>query len=292
VLHYFAGLVTDRAPLVQKVLINPRSHDETMLLLAAVLDDDGIEILATNQERMLRFPALIEAIYLNKQARMSTVERLLEMAVRNGITLDRIPQFKTIAAAILGAAPAPPKPATQVAAEDQAFASTMSQGWEEGPQWDLEVEQQTTTGDSSVSDLLRTPLQEIPKLSLVRKLRLAAVGSTMHRAILIRDSNRQVALTAVNSDNVSEQEAAQYAANRSLPEDVIREIAKRKEFQRNYLVKVNLVNNPKCPLSHSMHFLPHLRPNDLRAVATSKNISSVLAAAAREQLRARGPGKR
>jgi hypothetical protein len=75
------------------------------------------------------------------------------------------------------------------------------------------------------------------------------------------------------------------AAPRSLPEEIIRYIAGRKDWQKNYQVKVALVNNPKCPLPTSMHLLPHLFPRDLKALVRSKNIPSALAQAAKEVMR-------
>jgi hypothetical protein len=281
VLHFLAGFVTDRSQLVEKVLLNRCAHDATLAWLAGALGESELEILAGNQERLLACPAIIEALYFNKQARMSTVERLLELAVRNGLTLDRVPHFKDIAASILGAPPAARDPST-AATEDAAFAAAMNEAGDAEAQTALEESEES---QENLVNLTRTPLKDVPKLSLVKKVRLASLGNSMHRALLIRDPNRTVALAAIEAGGVSEQEAARYAANRSLPEEVIREITKRKDWQKNYLVKMNLVNNPKCPLAHAMHLLPHLRPSDLRALVRSKNISSALANAAKEMLR-------
>jgi hypothetical protein len=282
ILHFFAERVVDRPGLMEKILLNRSTHDETFIVLASKLQEHELELLATNQERLLRCPAIIEALYFNKQTRMSTVERLVELAVRNGITLSRIPQFKEIAAALMGTAPTV-KDAATVAAEDAAFAAAMKGGEDEGPVGEMELEEQES--QEGLAALLKAPLREVTKMSLVKKIRLASVGTPLHRALLIRDPNRTVALAAINSDAVSEQEAARYASNRALSEEVVREIAKRKEWQKNYMIKVSLVNNPKTPLAYSMHILPHLRPNDVRALVRSKNIPSTLAQAAKESLR-------
>jgi hypothetical protein len=287
VLHYFAALVLDRAKLVEKVLLNRAAHDETFVMLASKVGEHELELIATNQERLLRTPAIIEAIYFNKQGRMSTVERLLEMAVRNGLTLDRIPQFREIAASIMGTPPSA-QDANAAAAADAAFAAAMKEGEEgEGEVGEMELAQSEETQEG-VAALLRAPLREVPKMSFVKKIRLASIGTPLHRALLIRDPNRAVAMATIQSDAVTEQEATRYAMNRALSEDIIREIAKRKDWQKNYMIKVALANNPKCPLSYSMHILPHLRPNDVKALVRSKNVPSVLAQAAREALRKKG----
>jgi hypothetical protein len=282
ILHFFAERVLERPALMEKILLNRATHDETFIVLGGKLQEHELELLATNQERLLRCPAIIEALYFNKQTRMSTVERLVELAVRNGLTLARIPQFKEIAATLMGTAPTH-KDAATVAAEDAAFAAAMKDGEDEGPVGEMELQEQES--QEGMAALLRAPLREVTKMSLVKKIRLASVGTPLHRSLLIRDPNRTVAMAAINSDAVSEQEAARYAGNRALSEEVIREIAKRKEWQKNYMIKVSLVNNPKTPLSYSMHILPHLRANDVRALVRSKNIPSTLSQAAKESLR-------
>jgi hypothetical protein len=66
-----------------------------------------------------------------------------------------------------------------------------------------------------------------------------------------------------------------------VPEDVIRYIASKREWTRNYFVKVNLVNNPKTPLATAMSLLTHLRKHDLRSLVRNKNVAAGLTAAAR-----------
>src|SRR5207249_2114717 len=56
-----------------------------------------------------RFPKVIEALYLNPHTRMSTTDRVLEFAVRNGLELHGLPAFKEAQAAILGIKEQPPE---------------------------------------------------------------------------------------------------------------------------------------------------------------------------------------
>ena len=50
-----------------------------------------------------------------------------------------------------------------------------------------------------------------------------------------------------------------------------------------YAVKLNLVLNPKTPLSQAMGLLGHLHAHDVRKVARSKNIAAALATAAKRR---------
>jgi hypothetical protein len=56
-----------------------------------------------------------------------------------------------------------------------------------------------------------------------------------------------------------------------------------------YQVKLNLAQNPKCPLGFSLRFLTTLHAEDLKALSKSKNVPSALAVAARKLVQTRNP---
>jgi len=292
VIDFFALRMIGRPALIERVLLNPRTDDQTFIALAAKLGGDReLEIIAGNEQRLLRCPAIIETLYFNRAARMSTVERLLELAVRNGVELAGIPQFKDMAANILGAAgpaaeadPAATSPtgtspaALDAAAIDAIFATVVDGALDGEAVGELEFGQQQER-EQHADNLSRLPVNA--------KIRKATLGTAFERAVLIRDPIRMVAEAAIKSPAVSENEAARHAANRNLAEDIIRYIAEKRDWQRSYQIKLALVNNPKCPMAQAMRLLTHLRAGDLRAVARSKNVPSALATAAK---RAAGGG--
>jgi len=284
VLDFFSRKVMYKGPLAERILLNRAVHDDTLIHLGKKLKEQELEILAGNQERILACPAIIEAVYFNNAARMSTVKRLLELAVRHGMDLD-LPQFKEIKASILGEQEQePPVAAEADAAElqaleddimDEAFAEAMAMGVEGGV-GDLEFQEEEDEKSKSLLDR-----------SFLEKVRVASTGKLYHRMTLIKDTNKTVAMAVIQNPGVTDQEAARYASNRSLNEDIVRFIANKKEWQKSYQVKLALVTNPKCPLGNSMRLLQHLRPNDLRAMSRSKNIPTALAQAARQMLNRR-----
>jgi hypothetical protein len=71
---------------------------------------------------------------------------------------------------------------------------------------------------------------------------------------------------------------------------VIRYIANQRELVKMYAVRLNLVQNPKCPVAFSVRFLPLLHNDDIRKLARSKNIPSALSVAARKLVQNRGLG--
>lgn len=292
VIDFFALRMIGRPALIERVLLNPRTDDQTFIALAAKLGGDReLEMIAGNEQRLLRCPAIIETLYFNRAARMSTVERLLELAVRNGVELAGIPQFKDMATNILGAAgpaagadPAATSPTgtspspLDAAAIDAIFATVIDGALDGEAVGELEFGQQQER-EEHADNLSRLPVNA--------KIRKATLGTAFERAVLIRDPIRMVAEAAIKSPGVSENEAARHAANRNLAEDIIRYIAEKRDWQRSYQIKLALVNNPKCPMAQAMRLLTHLRAGDLRAVARSKNVPSALATAAK---RAAGGG--
>ena len=120
----------------------------------------------------------------------------------------------------------------------------------------------------------------------------ALASNTFARSVLIRDSNRLVAMAAIRSPTISDDEVVKYAANRVLPQDVIRVIADTKEWTKLYAVKKHLVSNPKCPLPNAMRLLPLLHDKDIREISKSRSVPSALVAQARHLLEAKDSAKR
>lgn len=298
VLDYLADLTRRSEWQLAAVLRNPRTADETFERIAGGVSESLVELIAVNETRLLRCPKIIEALYFNKRARMSTVDRLIELAVRHGLTLEGIPAFREIAAAIEGQPVFEAEPDGEPTPDDQLFTSALSTelGAEAsaaevaagGGAFDdfdsPDGPRQAKEGEGEVQRSF-----DVSRLTVSQKIRLALLGNAGHRALLIRDPNRLVAMAAIKSPAVSDQEVAIVSQSRAIAEDVIRYIADNREWTRSYVVKYNLVNNPKTPIGHSLRFLPHLRPGDLKALTNNKNVPQALSTAAKQLLQRR-PG--
>lgn len=278
VLDRLAHVVKDRSGLVEKILLNNAVSDETFAWLAKLLKEREMEILASNEQRLLRHPAIIEALYVNPATRMSTANRCVELAVRNNLTLN-LPAFKEIAQAI-GMAPREEDPMDQALADeqmDQSFTSLYHQS--------RQVEEGPEEGDEASEPEERERMRKrIENMTVSEKVRLAAVGTVFHRTILLRDSNRIVCMAAIKSSQITDMEVVKVSKNPQVPEEILRYISRQGEWVKLYQVKANLVTNPKTPLSISLSFLSHLRTKELRLLARSKNIAAALRAAAQSRL--------
>ena len=94
-----ASLYASNHEVTEQLLRMPRISREALEKMAMGADERTGELLATNEELMLKNPTVIEKLYMNKAVRMSTADRLIELAVRNGIELG-IAAFKEAAMAI------------------------------------------------------------------------------------------------------------------------------------------------------------------------------------------------
>lgn len=284
VIDFYAKKLVDRDKLLEVIILNHATADETIARLAKSTNEMLSELVATNEQRMLRFPQIIENLYNNKYARMSTVNRAIELAVRNNIILDGIAAFKEVAEAIkeeLIIEERGPTPA------DEAFASALKMGEELGKESSNEEVEEELADAVPQSEKKQMVHQQIANMSTTEKIRAAQLGEAVMRPYLIRDNNKLVAMAVIKSPRVQEMEATGYAKNKNLSEEVIRYIANNKNWTKTYTVKLALVENPKTPLPKVLGFLSHLRTNDLRSVSRSKGVPAAVAQAARNLLNKR-----
>lgn len=269
--------------LFDAILLNPVVSDETIETFAQTGTDKQVDRLATNEERLLRAPAIIAAMYTNPRARMSTVDRAVELAVREGVRVPGLAAWDEIARALTGGGSSTGDDAVfaQAAAASSGDDSELTTGDEK----DLEVDDDGQVKSKVADDDEKIPLN---RMTIPAKVRLATLGNAFARAQLIRDPSKLVATAVVKSPGMTDIEAARFAGNHSLPEEVIKEIARRRDWTKGYTIKLTLVMNPKTPIAEASRFLPMLHERHLRQVSRSKGIPSALAAQARKLVMQRG----
>ena len=281
-----------RNPAVMELLLaHPSLAFETVAEIAAAGSEEVSELVATNEQRMLAHPTIIEKLYMNKSTRMSTAERILELAVRNRLELTGIPAYREAAAALgqeLIAEPSSePTPDDVLFRETDilAFAMELDASVEDTHIFDAE------SGDEVVDDKFLPLYARLAQMTISQKIRRAMLGTAGERLILVRDSNRLVAAAAIKSPAIQENEVVRIAASRNVSDEVLRLIANNKEWTRSHQVKYNLVQNPRTPFTFAAKLIPHLRENELKGVSRSKNVTGAVAKAASNQLSRRQAGK-
>lgn len=124
----------------------------------------------------------------------------------------------------------------------------------------------------------RTGLSEgqIRLLPVPARLKLTRGAPRALRTILLRDSNPQVAVSVLLNNNLSDQEVEQTATNRSVNEEVLETIAKRREWVNRYIVSKALVQNPRTPLPTALRLINKLAVRDLRELSRDRNIADAV----------------
>lgn len=285
VIFVFAQKFTNRMDVLEKLIRMPRLPIAAVSHLASKGGEATTELVATNEERMLANPELIEAIYMNPSSRMSTSNRLVELAVRHQIELKGIPAWKEITQAIRGELIS--EPTEEPLPEDQLF-------WE---QHDL-AEQLTDDGledayfedeegQEHLEDKFKPLYQKLADMTVAEKVRRAMLGTKEERMMLIREQNKVISSAAARSPLLQEPDVAQISKSRGVPEDVLRIIGTTAEWLKSYQIKKNLVENAKTPIAIANKLVLHLREADLRKLAKNKNIQGAVRTQVRRHLERR-----
>lgn len=288
VLRAISPHYANRADVMERALGLPQLAPEVVADIAAVAGEAVCELIATNEERMIAHPAIIEHLYMNKATRMSTADRIVELAVRHKLELHGIAAYKEAAAAIAGELIAEPQP--EDTPDDILFKETDKEAREvdakigDGDTHHLDEE----TGKEQVDEKLENVNQKINKMTPAQKIRRAMLGTPSERALLVRDNNRLVALAAVKSPLMQESEVVRISSSRSVSDDVLAHIARSRDWTRSYQIKLNLCSNPRTPVMYVSQLVMHLRESDLKKLASSKNVSGIAQTAARNQLQRKG----
>ncbi|MEN8183014.1 MAG: hypothetical protein ABFS46_10815, partial [Myxococcota bacterium] len=187
-LGYLGHTVKDSPELCETLALNPRADDRTIAFLAALPHRRVVEVIANNQERMLREPAIVDALGANPLTGRATIDRILSF-----LGLER-PEAETADEPCRDALPAR-APLSDAEAE-QALRALLADD-PAGLADDLvgdDPEAETDPDDPSTN--LYALVQG---LSVLQKIKLARMGNKEARALLVRDRNKIVATAAIRS---------------------------------------------------------------------------------------------
>lgn len=249
-----------------RIVANSAASDATVERIARHGSEPVTERIAVNEQRLLRCPTIIEALYKNRNTRMSTADRLIELAARHGLQLDGIPAYQAHVEAIRNELIV--EPSAEALPQDRVFAESLAVDSDESAFEDDDAEQ---TGEK-IKTQFKPLSMAILDMKKSEKLRLAMIGNMAARALLVRDRDKQIAMAAVSSPQTTVAEAAEIAKSKQVSEEILRYVGSKKEFVKSAEVKHNLCFNAKCPVGVSLKFMGHLRADELRRLANSRNV--------------------
>jgi len=242
VLAFFAEEAKN--PLLVETILRRRDAPRRVLAwLARRIPPDLQEILLLRQDAIVEEPTILEALEENPEV--------------SGYSQRRIAEYREHLLPRQRSVPAPAPGPEEMGDEEleQALDS---------------VRELPATGEIEE----KTGLSEgqIRLLPVPARLKLARGAPRSLRAILLRDTNAQVAVSVILNNSLSDQEVEQTANNRAVVEEVLETIAKKREWVGRYTVMKSLVCNPRTPLPTSLRLVPRLAVRDLRELGRDRNV--------------------
>jgi hypothetical protein len=266
----------DDSELMETLALNPAAADETVVFLASLPHKRVVEIVANNQQRLLRCHEIVDALGANPLTGRAVIDRILGF-----LGIERPDAEVDEEADPFEDLPEPGEVTDEAArAALRAVLGDDAAGLASELVKDLDGE----LDEDSKLNLFKA----VSQMTVMQKIKLARLGNQEARGLLIRDTNKIVATAAVRSPKITENEVAQYAKMRNVSDEVLRVIASNREFTRSYQVKLALATNPKTPQSAAMKFLNYVQERDLRSIMKSKDVPSAISTHARRILSKKG----
>jgi len=261
ILDYFADPQRSEHVL-QAIAANPSASGETIARMAASATQSVLESILDNRTRILEFPAILENIRRNPSANARILGLIQEIETE---FLGEKRKDYSIESAVETEAESDLAVLQDALDFEAEIAMLLSSP---PPDADLSLEWlplERDAGDANIGG-------RITSMSAKEKIKYALFGTREVRAILIRDTNREVARAVLRSPKLKENEVEGIAAMRSVSEDVLREIGSSREWLKNTMIVHNLVKNPKTPATIAQRLMPRLRTHDLMLMTRDRSI--------------------
>ena len=300
VLNYLATLSTGNREIHEAVILNNRTSDEAIAGLASSTSDSSLlDLIAANQQRLIRFPKIIDAILANsdrsgeaeRRARETRQEFFEKERGAQQIAQELRRRGNSAAAEFFESADLTGglsvEDAWLIAQHIEVSDAELDNSWLPSERYEelkTETPEELAANFKRAVESERTELGELPpeRLSLIRRImfmnakdriKLAMKGDREARSILIRDTNRLVATAVIQNPRVTDQEVENIAAMRTVADEVLRLIAMNRNWARSYPIIHNLVRNPRTPIPAVIGTLPRIRTKDLKNLAQNRNVS-------------------
>lgn len=272
VLAWWAEHLAENDRLAELLVLNQSSPDEAIARIAARCNERVAELIAQNQIRLLRHEGLLRTLLEQSKLSLAMRDGVADFAIRSGIYLDDVPALVAAHRRIHGnAPPAPPGETAEELLRD--FEAELA------GERDPEEEEVPLTEEKRL-----TLSQRIQGMSVSQKIKLATLGNKEVRTLLLRDTNKLVCVAAAQSPRITEAEILNLTLSRTIHEEVLRVIYTNRDWIKLYLVKLNLVKNPKTPLPTALKLIQHVRQSDLKDVQDNRNVPIAVRTAARNML--------
>ncbi len=265
------GLEKKNHTILTRIIRNQALPYEFLITIAKKGDETILEMLLDNQIKLIAYPQILQEMEANPTA--------------TNFIKGKIEEFREYYLQDLDAEEIP---ATAVLEDMKILLSKdkeeKGQAAEEEPEKDDQPEPDADEGEGDdellsmeeVEQKTLTLLQEINQMSIPERIKLALGGNRTQRTVLIRDPNKMVSLSVLESPKITIDEISLIVRNRSLPGELIARICRRREWVRIYPIMFDLLLNPKTPIKHAMAYIKSLHDRDLDSLSRNKNINPAI----------------
>jgi len=291
-------------PIHEAAILNNKTPDDALATLAAATTDGSLlELIAVNQQRLVRSPAIIEAILANP-AKTSEAERRAKETHREFFEKERgarqiaqelrargktaAAEFFETAELTSAAGGLSVADAWIIAEHIEVSDADLDDAWLPAERYEeLTIEtaeeiaanvqriienEQLETGNEISAERVSL-IRRIMLMNTRDRMKLAMKGDREARGILIRDANKLVATAVVRNPRITEHEIENIAAMRTVSDEVLRIIALNRAWARVYPIIHNLARNPRTPMPTVLNILLRIRTKDLQQLSLNRNVS-------------------
>ncbi len=317
----FLGTMTSSREVHEAVIQNSNTPDVVIVKIAGMVADGSLlELIAINQQRLVRTPAIIDAI-LGNAARTVETERRARETKREFFEKERgarqiadelRAQGKSAAAEFFENAELSTatgelslEDAWLIAQHIEVSDADLDDSWLPMERYEELAPESAAEHAAAVqrvieSERLESGVEIQPeRVTLIRQLmnmnprdrvKLARKGDREARSILIRDSNRIVAAGVINNPRITDHEVENIASMRTVSHEVLRLISLNRAWARSYTIIHHLCRNPRTPIPTAIGILPRIRTKDLQHISLNRNVSEAVRRQALRLAQARSGG--
>lgn len=251
----YLGLHAENDKIVEAVIRRSDVPRGVLVDLAPSLEPGLQEVLVHRQDAILEQPDILVALEQNADLSSYAKRRIWEYR-EHLLPKDKVP----------------PKDDDEIREEAEAVTDDeMDEAIEEVKERSA-ASGQEPGAPIEIDDVRQLSESEIRALPVPLRMKLARNANRQVRQLLIRDSNSMVAVEVITGNNIPDSEVEQIANNRSVCEEVIREIPRKREWIRKYSIAKALVKNPKTPMDIATRLVPRMSVRDLRELSRDRNI--------------------
>jgi regulator of extracellular matrix RemA (YlzA/DUF370 family) len=306
VLAYLASSTNRTNEIYEATILNNQTPDYAIAKLASTTANGSLlELIAINQQRLVRSPEIIDAILANP-ARSGEAERRASETRKEFFEKERgarqiadelRARGQTAAAEFFETAELTTSTgelnfddAWLIAQHIEVSDADIDESWlpaERREELLAETAEEAAANVQRVIDNERLEKGEVSaeRVSLIRRImfmnardrmKLAMKGDREARSILIRDSNRVVCSAVVKNPRITEHEVENISAMRTVSDEVLRLIAMNRTWARAYSIIHNLARNSRTPIPTALNILPRIRTKDLQHLSQNRNVSETV----------------